>query len=194
MTLSISLKRDIKTANRQGIAPGKEIIMQNSKEHPVFDGSEYSRLKAHMGHELVVASYGDQNVSIGCINCCEVLHSVENLTRLERIQEAVSNEFEEYKRIICSLSVGYVFSEAYHINLVNEVAYAISNYADELEEDEEVQIVLEALSFDRKILSTFLNWADDNYHVNVSNAEQTLQTLRNFCGDWLETQKGGGDV
>jgi len=39
--------------------------------------SEYELLKAHVGHRIVCVTYGDQNVSIECEDCFEVLHDVD---------------------------------------------------------------------------------------------------------------------
>lgn len=41
--------------------------------------SAFERLRSHVGHQIEVAIYGDgQNVSIECVDCYEVLYSLEN--------------------------------------------------------------------------------------------------------------------
>jgi len=35
--------------------------------------SNYEELKKHLGHDIVCVKYGEQNVSIECENCKEVL-------------------------------------------------------------------------------------------------------------------------
>lgn len=41
--------------------------------------SDYDNIRAHLGHKVVVAMYGDeQNISIECEDCCEVLVSYDN--------------------------------------------------------------------------------------------------------------------
>ena len=41
--------------------------------------SDFERLQSHVGHSVEVIAYGDnRNVSIECMDCCEVLYSLEN--------------------------------------------------------------------------------------------------------------------
>lgn len=51
---------------------------------------EFERLCNHVGHEIEVALYGgDKNVSIECMDCCEVLYSLDNP---KSESEGVSND------------------------------------------------------------------------------------------------------
>jgi hypothetical protein len=38
---------------------------------------EFNMLKEHVGHNISCVMYGDQNVSIECNDCNEVLHSID---------------------------------------------------------------------------------------------------------------------
>jgi len=40
--------------------------------------SEFERFRAHIGHEIGVVIYGDQNVAVECIDCNTVLYSIDN--------------------------------------------------------------------------------------------------------------------
>lgn len=49
---------------------------ESSEETITF---EFSRLKEHVGHQTEIVTYGgNRNVAIECIDCCEVLYSVDN--------------------------------------------------------------------------------------------------------------------
>jgi hypothetical protein len=111
--------------------------------------------------------------------------------RLEQLQVTVSIEYVEYKRTLCAMSVGHVFQQAHHIHLVEEVTFVIRDCPEEIEEDETVLDVLEQLAAEKRILAAFLDWADDDDYVNISNAEATIETLQVFCAWWRKEQKGG---
>lgn len=38
---------------------------------------EFDKLREHVGHNVVVVMYGEENVSIECEDCSEVLYSVD---------------------------------------------------------------------------------------------------------------------
>ena len=51
---------------------------QQKNERLEIDRSEFERLRSHFGHKIEVAVYGDdQNVAIECMDCHEVLYSVD---------------------------------------------------------------------------------------------------------------------
>lgn len=39
--------------------------------------SEFELLKNHVGHEIECVMYGDENISIECMDCSEVLYSID---------------------------------------------------------------------------------------------------------------------
>jgi hypothetical protein len=110
---------------------------------------------------------------------------------LERIREAVNAEYEDYKQTLCAAPAEHVFQQAYHIHLVEEVTFVIRDCPEGIEDDEFVLMALEQLAAGKQVLSAFLNWADDDDYVNVSNAGTTAEALRDFCAWWQEEQKGG---
>jgi hypothetical protein len=113
--------------------------------------------------------------------------------RLEQLQAAVSAEYKAYKRKLCTMPADHVFQQTYHIHLVEEMTFVIRDFPEDIEDDEEVLVVLEHLTTKKQILSAFLDWADNDDYVNVSNAEKTAATLREFCVWWQAEQKGGAE-
>ena len=50
-----------------------------AEDVPQGTSSEFTRLLSHVGHNIEVAVYGDNhNVSVECVDCYEVLYSVDN--------------------------------------------------------------------------------------------------------------------
>ena len=65
------------------------------------DTFEFERLRAHVGHDVEVAIYGDGvNVSVECIDCCEVIYSVDNpviatdLPKETTVEEQSAKEYD----------------------------------------------------------------------------------------------------
>lgn len=160
--------------------------MQDQNDISSFDGSEYSCLKAHLGHQIEVAVYGDQNVSIECLDCCEVLYSVEKTTRLERIQEEVDDEYEAYKRAVCAMPSEAVFQQSYYIHLAEQVTYLIRECPHEIEGEEPLTTFLESLCAKKKFLVEFLAWATNNDYVDVADVSRAAESLRDFCAARME--------
>ena len=63
-------------AARFCIICGTEIQRERPENIDTF---EFEHFKAHAGHEIEIVMYGgDWNVSVECLDCCQVLYSVDN--------------------------------------------------------------------------------------------------------------------
>jgi len=57
---------------------GNPLLQPQQKKEKLEARLEFERLRSHFGHKIEVAVYGDdQNVAIECMDCYEVLYSVD---------------------------------------------------------------------------------------------------------------------
>ena len=63
---------------------GNEIDQDNQSEINTF---EFERFKTHIGHKIKVVVYGKKNVTIECVDCYEVLYSVDISNPLQKTVE-----------------------------------------------------------------------------------------------------------
>ena len=70
------LKEALSVFNAKVIEHSFDEVVEKQPDNETF---EFDRLCSHAGHEIEIATYGnDYNVSIECIDCHEVLHSLDN--------------------------------------------------------------------------------------------------------------------
>ena len=60
------------------------------KYQPQIDAFEFEHFKAHAGHEIELVLYdGNRNVSVECLDCCQVLYSVDNPEIIKKEDDTV---------------------------------------------------------------------------------------------------------
>jgi len=112
----------------------------------------------------------------------------EEDTVVSRIIDRVDAEIAAYRDATQALSGKEVYNKFFEISLCEEVAFMIGEHLEDenYEEDHPVIVVLQQLTAGSGFLPAFVEWAISRDSVNVSNAEETRDTLEYFCDSWLE--------
>jgi len=101
------------------------------------------------------------------------------------IIDQIESEIATFRAETKQLTGEKVYSKAYEIYLAEELAYLLCEYPDSYEGNDKILAVADQLIAGGGFMSVFMEWALDQDSVDMSNLEQSGETLATFCDNHL---------